>query len=341
MHSVSEGRTFDSPSCPALTNQKDTRELPTVQPYNPSMAAEWNAFVARSKNGTFLFDRGYMEYHSDRFTDCSFVARDDVGRLLGLFPATLHGDEIISHGGLTFGGWITDTRMRVRMMFDLMNGLVEQAPAKTIAYKAIPSIYHRQPADEDLYALTRIGARLIRRDVSAVIWQRDPIGYASLRKRKIKAANEAGLVVRETADYSSYHAILSDVLVRHDAKPVHSIEELELLHGRFSDNIRLFAAYQGDEMLGGTIVFDNGFVAHTQYLANSAEGRDLGALDLVLSQLVSEIFRDREYFSFGISTESGGTVLNEGLIAQKEGFGARAVVHDFYEIDTSMRITPP
>ena len=38
---------------------------------------------------------------------------------------------------------------------------------------------------------------------------------------------------------------------------------------------------------------------------------------------------------FGISTEEGGTVLNRGLIDYKEGFGARAVVHDFYELDVS------
>ena len=43
------------------------------------------------------------------------------------------------------------------------------------------------------------------------------------------------------------------------------------------------------------------------------------------------LYADRRYFSFGISTEQAGQYLNEGLIAQKEGFGARTVVHDFYE----------
>ena len=39
------------------------------------------------------------------------------------------------------------------------------------------------------------------------------------------------------------------------------------------------------------------------------------------------------YFDFGISNEQGGRKLNRGLIDQKEGFGARAVVHDHYAID--------
>ena len=35
----------------------------------------------------------------------------------------------------------------------------------------------------------------------------------------------------------------------------------------------------------------------------------------------------------GGGEEKDGYYLNDGLISQKEGFGARAVVHDFYEID--------
>ncbi len=34
----------------------------------------------------------------------------------------------------------------------------------------------------------------------------------------------------------------------------------------------------------------------------------------------------KRYFDFGISTGQEGKYLNEGLIAQKEGFGGRVVV---------------
>jgi len=40
-------------------------------------ADEWNAFVAKSKNGTFLFDRRYMDYHADRFSDHSLMCYHD------------------------------------------------------------------------------------------------------------------------------------------------------------------------------------------------------------------------------------------------------------------------
>lgn len=37
--------------------------------YTPEYHLQWDEFVNASRNGTFLFYRKYMEYHSDRFTD--------------------------------------------------------------------------------------------------------------------------------------------------------------------------------------------------------------------------------------------------------------------------------
>ena len=49
-----------------------------IKGYDPSMSDEWNRFVASARNATFLFDRGYMEYHSDRFRDASKIGRAHV-----------------------------------------------------------------------------------------------------------------------------------------------------------------------------------------------------------------------------------------------------------------------
>jgi lipid II:glycine glycyltransferase (peptidoglycan interpeptide bridge formation enzyme) len=120
---------------------------------------------------------------------------------------------------------------------------------------------------------------------------------------------------------------------QHNAKPVHSVEEIERLATLFSDSIKLFVAIKDNKMLGGTLVFENKTIVHTQYLANSFEGRNIGALDFVIDKLINEVYSNKRYFDFGISNEDAGRYLNTGLIAQKEGFGARAVVHDFYELE--------
>jgi hypothetical protein len=45
-----------------------------------------------------------------------------------------------------------------------------------------------------------------------------------------------------------------------------------------------------------------------------------------------EDYKDYPYFDFGRSTENAdGSGLNEPLVFQKEGFGARGLCYDIYE----------
>ncbi|HUR80134.1 MAG TPA: GNAT family N-acetyltransferase, partial [Thermoanaerobaculia bacterium] len=75
--------------------------------FTPDDAPAWNEFVRASRNGTFLFDRGYMDYHADRFEDRSLLFFDSADRLVAVLPAHRRGTELISHGGLTYGGFVT------------------------------------------------------------------------------------------------------------------------------------------------------------------------------------------------------------------------------------------
>ena len=122
-----------------------------VRLYGPQCEAEWNEFVARSKNGTFLFDRRYMDYHSDRFADSSLMVYRD-GRLFALFPANREGDVLCSHRGLTYGGLVTGpsaTASAVVEAFEAVNAYLRGEGLRRVVYKAVPWIYHRVPAEED------------------------------------------------------------------------------------------------------------------------------------------------------------------------------------------------
>jgi lipid II:glycine glycyltransferase (peptidoglycan interpeptide bridge formation enzyme) len=103
-----------------------------------------------------------------------------------------------------------------------------------------------------------------------------------------------------------------------------------LLASRFPENIVLHSAFLGEEMVAGVVMYLANQVAHAQYIASNEQGRELGALDLVFQTLITETYHGWSCFDFGISTEQAGRVLNVGLIAQKEGFGARAVMYDQY-----------
>jgi hypothetical protein len=48
-----------------------------VERYSEVRKAAWDNFVRRSKIGTFLFLRDYMDYHRDRFQDHSLLIWDE------------------------------------------------------------------------------------------------------------------------------------------------------------------------------------------------------------------------------------------------------------------------
>ena len=83
--------------------------------------------------------------------------------------------------------------------------------------------------------------------------------------------------------------------------------------------------------LAGVVVYQSER-AHCQYIAASPDGRAMGALDLLFDHLLNDEYPDM-FFDFGSSHEGGGRTINRGLIEQKEGFGARSVVHEHYLID--------
>jgi hypothetical protein len=309
-----------------------------VERYGPAGRDAWDAFVRSSKNGTFLLERGYVDYHADRFRDHSLLVREPEGALLAVLPAHEDGPRLVSHGGLTYGGFVSGPGMKVPAMlgaFEAVAAYLRGLGFREWVYKTIPHIYHRHPAEEDRYALFLAGATLTRRDVLAVIDRRDRLPYQERRARAIRKAGKLGLATAEDADLAGFWEVVTENLgQRHGARPVHSLAEIELLRSRFPANIRLFTARQpSGELLGGVLIYESPAVAHVQYIASTEEGRRQGALDLLFDELLQRCFADKPYFDFGISNEDGGRRLNRGLIDQKEGFGGRAVAHDCFTLD--------
>ena len=305
-----------------------------IKRYTNQREAEWNSFVAQSKNGTFLFDRRYMDYHRDRFLDFSLMIYRK-GLLYAILPANRLGDELISHQGLTYGGLVMGsqcTTSNVVELFSLLNPYLKGHGIRRVTYRPTPWIYHTLPAEEDLYAIMKVcHAKLAAREVSTAFSFADHPKWATLRTRCLKKARSRHLDVRLSDDLETFWRILSDNLQqRHALRPVHSIEEIRLLQSRFAGQIQLVAAFRQDRMVGGILLYISRQVVHSQYIAASEEGKQTGAIDLIVAHLQGCETFAQPYFDFGKSTENHGDLLNEGLIRQKEGFGGRAICYDTY-----------
>lgn len=317
-----------------------TNQMITIKRYTAELRQTWDAFVAQSRQGTFLFNRNYMDYHQDRFTDHSLMIyyKDKLYALLPANEVTSPVKTLISHQGLTYGGLLTCNKMTAELTceaFDAINEYLKRNDFKKVIYKAIPWIYHKVPSEEDLYALIHVAkAKLHAKEISTTIPLRHPLKFSEQRRRGIKKAIGNHLLIKlcAPADVRALWNILNDNLRhKYHTKPVHSYEELQLLMNRFPNNIIGYAVADGNEILGGSIIFVTPQVIHTQYIAASEKGKEKGALDLLFDYIINKKEWQVPYLDFGKSTEDQGNYLNCNLIHQKEGFGGRGVVYDTYE----------
>jgi hypothetical protein len=312
----------------------------SVRRYSAADRDAWDDFVRESRNGTFLFLRDYLDYHADRFPDASLLV-ESGGRLRALLPATLREDALVSHAGLTYGGFVVDAWMTVERMLAALEAVIPHAAATgatRLVYKTIPHIYHRQPAEDDRYALFRAGARLTRSDLLTVIdcAERGPL--QERRLRSLNRARAAGVEAQFNRDFASFWPIITDNLAeRYGLKPVHTLDEIELLAGRFPERILLCTAMLDGAVVAGAVAYLSDRVCHVQYNAANADGRRVNALDVVLEELYAWAALRVRYFDFGVSTEADGRFLNSGLVQYKESFGARSIVHDFFELELTRR----
>ena len=307
-------------------------------PYSASRQRQWDDFVVAAKNGVFLFQRGYMEYHAERFCDLSLMFFDGE-KLLAIFPANIKENCCISHAGLTYGGVVCGLDMKTATMLKLFESLTAFLQSKGVSeliYKSVPHIYHRQAAEEDLYALFRCGAVLQQRQVSSTILPSVRLPYSKGRKACVAKARRSNMQVQEfsaPADIKNFWAMMEHGLrEKRNIAPVHSADEMIYLKTRFPQNIRLFGVLINGEIAAGTIIYETDCVAHCQYIASTDEGRGVNATDFLMDSLIGEVYADKRYFDFGHSCQEGGNFLDEKLILNKESYGARAICYDCYRI---------
>ncbi|MBD5371620.1 MAG: GNAT family N-acetyltransferase [Bacteroides sp.] len=326
------------------------------------MAGVWDGFVDASRNGTFILRRGFMDYHADRFADRSLLAMKG-GAVMALLPANLVREadgrlRLCSHGGLTYGGLVLPPRhvdaTDVLDIFRLITGYCREEGISVLDYKPIPDIYAAMPSEEDRYALFRLGARMEVCNLSCAIDLRHNPGFNTRQRRNLRRALGYGPVYgevrggevrgggvndemsggRQDSTLNEFYGMLCACLAeRHDARPVHALEELELLKRRFPQHIRIHTCADSDGIQAGICVFDTGRVAHCQYIASTAQGRDRGLLTALFHHLITEVYASRVYFDFGTSNEDSGRILNPGLYAQKSALGGSGVLYPRFILD--------
>lgn len=298
--------------------------------------AVWDAVVGEARQRHFLFEHRYLDYHADRFPDASLVIVRG-GTPVAAIAASRHNDEVVSHAGLTFGGLLAHPSLGLQRTMEAAELALQtwrKDGARRLAVKPVPHIYHLVPAEEELFAWHALGARLTGRGIAQAVRAGAPrVDWSSERRRAARRATGSELTLGRSNSIEEFILLVRELLQRrHGAEPVHTPEEMRLLADRFPDAIKLYGASHAGELVAGVLIYETPAVAHCQYIGASARGHELRAQDALFAHLLSDIYPAKAWFDFGTSNEADGSA-NPGLVRHKEGFGARSITYDRYELE--------
>ncbi len=305
-----------------------------IRSYSPDYFDAWNNFVATADNSNFLFHRNFMEYHKDRFEDSSALIFDG-GQLVGIFPANKKDNTVYSHQGLTYGGLILNERRNEKKLLSYFYALIKYFHDKQVAemvYKPVPNYISKTTNDFEHFVLNMLQAELIKVDTSFVLDNKQELKFQERRRRSIKKGAKQNTEVRYNNNFDEYW---NDILVpnlseKFGTKPVHSLEEIKLLHNYFPEKITQVNGYVDNKIVAGVTLFNFDNCIHCQYISSNDFGRDCGAIDFLFDNIIQTNQKNAVYFSLGTANNNGKD-LNLGLCDWKEGWGAKIWAHFHYK----------
>lgn len=282
-----------------------------------------------------MFLRSYMEYHADRFVDQSWMVYDD-NEIIGIVPANQEGEVSVSHRGLTFGGILVSKKLSSTQRincYECVLKFLRRVEVATFLIKIPPSIY----LDFDpilSYTLWRGAALMSEQQITLATKKSLIDNWSARRKRGLRKAKRKDVIVQVATDFKPFwNDVLIPVLNHyHNTTPTHSLAEIQSLASEHDDIVHVEATMNG-QVVAGITLYRTHKVVHAQYIASNEIGRSVGALEAVVEFCLLNLVTDEQWFNFGSVNESGGLIVNSGLLDWKEEFAAMPFLHTSYTLN--------
>lgn len=309
----------------------------SIKKYQKSDYDLWNSFVSSSSNATFLFHRDFMEYHKDRFDDFSLLVFDKTN-LVAILPANLVENKVYSHQGLTYGGLVYCSKLKtekIAEILEIVQDFLKSKRVNQLFLHPIPNFYFGKGNAALEFFIVNQGGLLYRKEMNMVVNLQQDFLVSKSKLKHFRRTESLGLRMVEENDFQPFwEKILTPrLLEKYNAKPVHSLEEIKLLHSKFPNNIRQFSAYFDNKIVAGITIFEFENGVKSQYGATSKTGEKYRALDFLFISLIDFFHQQgKDFFDMGIVNDTGEKGFHSGLLQQKEELGCTVYNQDFYKI---------
>ena len=314
--------------------------------FEKKFSDRWEDFNAASSNGTIFHSRKFLSYHApDKFKDNSLVFLED-NKITALMPAAdINRDgrrTLWSHMGASYGGLVHSEILSIKQAFDVTQSLIDYSlreKFEKIVVTNVPAVYQKRYNDYPDFAFYRNGFRYLKREVTSVITlnvEEENVMklFKPEARTSIRRAEKLGVVIKKSNDFEEYYNILkSNLAMRHNVQPAHTLQELYLLKDLFPQKIQLYGAYVKNKMIAGVINFYcNDQAVLVFYISHNPEFQQYRAVNLLFYTIIKDaINRGLGFLDFGLFTVNMDP--NWGLGKFKESFGARGILRDTWFLD--------
>lgn len=307
-----------------------------IRRYTEAFRTDWDRLVEESINGTFLHKRDFIEYHGDKFIDTSVLVYLK-NKPKAIFPANRIGGKVFSHQGLSYAGLILKKGVNFSEQKAIIEALLDffrLEGVNCLEIKNVPTIYCKESQDSLEYLWMQNGAKILFSDLTYSIPL--PAHRIGRTKRwKIRKSHLRQIEVKQSVDFKIFweELLMPNLMQKYGVQPVHDVSEIILLSKLFPDFIKLYFAYEGNEILAGVCIFETERVAHAQYIVASPTGKKYKALDYLFNFLIQEKSENLAFFDFGRNVDSKSLIINESLLEWKESFGAQPFLQKTYLLE--------
>lgn len=315
--------------------------------YSDESQNQWDHFIEESSlNGTLLHTRKFLKHNEANELDDSSLIFYKGSKIVAVFPAVLYQKDksliLHSHLRATYGGIIIGREVGVQSSMEIVNSIMQYAIEKGVNEIIVRNpfrIFNKSFADEIDYALWARGFAIKFREIETAIklssYDAFFANVDSSTKRNIKKSKQT-LRVSISNEFENFWTILEKNLQsKFGTKPTHSIDSILKLIGLVGEEkVKLFAAYKGDVLIGGIVVFiANEQVLHAQYIASDENFQEFRPINAIVDEIVNwGCENGYKYLNLGTSNTNEGREINAGLFRFKEGFGARGVLRETMHI---------
>ncbi|WP_163195717.1 GNAT family N-acetyltransferase [Clostridium thermarum] len=320
-----------------------------IEVFQDSFSEKWDKFVLQeSINGTFLQTRNFLNYHpKDRFIDNSLIVSKGTS-IVAVIPACTVDEEkgkvLCSHPGSTFGGIVLSKYFNdikhVDALIPELDRYLKENNYRKVVLKNTSQLFSRDNTsliDYFLFKNDYLSYDELSFYVDYKNYKEDILSnFSAGRRRDYKYSLKNNLVFRKLTtlkEIQGFYDIICENLKKFNSKPVHTLQELiDFKENRLKDIAEFYGVFEEDTLIAGSMVFKfENKVFHTQYLAALQSKLHLFPMNFLDTNLIMTA-KEQGFtcFSFGISTENHGKVLNYRLAEFKEGFGTSYSINRTY-----------